>query len=387
MSIDQLMGSLQAHEEKLLKKNKQMTEQLFESKLKLKDKEDRLEKENRGRGRGGNRGRGDFKDRGRGSYGQRKFDESNSNSNSSRGRGRQHYSRSSGERLNNDRRNRVEENANYAEKDEESGDSSLFLACKGAETCENSAWYLDSGARNHMCGSKSMFVELDESVGGDIVFGDATKIQLKANSCLKDPNWIWHLRFGHLNFDGLRLLARKNMVKGLPYVKHPDQLCEGCLHGKQSRKSFPQESSSRARRPLDRKTWVYFVKEKSEVFGMFKRFKALVEKESGYYIKALRSDKGGEFTSNEFKTFCTENGIRRPMTVPFSPQQNGVFERKNRTILNMARSMLKCKKMPKEFWAQAVECAVYLSNRSPTRSLWNKTPQQAWTRRNHPLII
>ncbi|KAA0032987.1 copia protein [Cucumis melo var. makuwa] len=364
MSIDQLMGSLQAHEEKLLKKNKQMTEQLFQSKLKLKDKEGSLEKGNRGRGRGGNRGRGDFKDRGQGSYGQRKFDESNSNSNSSRGRGRQHYSR-----------NRVEENANYAEKDEERGDSSLFLACKGAETCENSAWYLDSGASNHMCGSKSMFIELDESVGGDIVFGDATKIPVKG----KDPNWIWHLRFGHLNFDGLRLLARKNMVKGLPYVKLPDQLCEGCLHGKQSRKSFPQESSWRA--PLDRKTWVYFVKEKSEVFGMFKRFKALVEKESGYYIKALRSDRGGEFTSNEFKTFCVENGIRRTMKVPFTPQQNGVVERKNRTILNMARNMLKCKKMPKEFWAQAVECAVYLSNRSPTRSLWNKTPQQAWTGR------
>ncbi|KAA0046908.1 putative gag-pol polyprotein [Cucumis melo var. makuwa] len=333
ISIDQLMSSLQAHEEKLLKKNKQMTEQLFQSKLKLKDKEGSLEKGNRGRGRGGNRGRGDFKYRGQGSYGQRKFDESNSNLNSSR---------------------EIEENANYAEKDEESGDSSLFLACKGAETCENSAWYLDSGASNHMCGSKSMFVELDESVGGDIVFGDATKIPVKG----KDPNWIWHLRFGHLNFDGLRLLARKNMVKGLPYVKHPDQLCEGCLHGKQSRKSFPQESSWRARRPLDRKTWVYFVKEKSEVFGMFKRFKALVEKESGYYIKALRSDRGGEFTSNEFKTFCAENGIRRPMTVPFTPQQNGVVERKNRTILNMARSILKCKKMPKEFWAQAVECAV-----------------------------
>ncbi|KAL0540755.1 hypothetical protein IC582_020769 [Cucumis melo] len=69
------------------------------------------------------------------------------------------------------------------------------------------------------------------------------------------------------------------------------------------------------------------------------------------------------------------------MTVPFTPQQNGVVERKNRTILNMTRSMLKYKKMPKEFWAQAVECAVYLSNRSPTRSLWNKTPQQAWAGR------
>ncbi|KAL0546348.1 hypothetical protein IC582_016256 [Cucumis melo] len=151
-------------------------------------------------------------------------------------------------------------------------------------------------------------------------------------SCLEDPNWIWHLRFRHLNFDGLRLLAKKDMVKGMPYVKHPDQFCEGCLYGKQSRKSFPQESSLRARRPLElvhtdlcgsikpssfgknnyfllfindfgRKNWVYFVKEKPEVFDMFKRFKALVEKESGYYIKALRSDRGGEFTSNDSKPF------------------------------------------------------------------------------------
>ncbi|KAA0045581.1 copia-type polyprotein [Cucumis melo var. makuwa] len=66
------------------------------------------------------------------------------------------------------------------------------------------------------------------------------------------------------------------------------------------------------------------------------------------------------------------------MTIPFTPQQNGVVERKNRTILNMARSMLKSKKIPKEFWVQVVEYAMYLSNHSPTRSLWNKIPQQAW---------
>lgn len=95
----------------------------------------------------------------------------------------------------------------------------------------------------------------------------------------------------------------------------------------------------------------------------------------------MRSDRGGEFTSNEFKEFCKTNEIRRPLTVPRSPQQNGVVERKNRTILNMARSMLKTKRMPKEFWAEAVDCAVYLSNRCPTKSVWNKTPQEAWSGR------
>ena len=85
--------------------------------------------------------------------------------------------------------------------------------------------------------------------------------------------------------------------------------------------------------------------------------------------------------SKEFLKYCEDNGIRRQLTVPRTPQQNGVAERKNRTILEMARSMLKSKKLPKEFWAEAVACAVYISNRSPTKSVLEKTPQEAWSGR------
>jgi transposase InsO family protein len=127
---------------------------------------------------------------------------------------------------------------------------------------------------------------------------------------------------------------------------------------------------------FSRKTLVYFLKEKSQVFEVFKKLKVFVEKQSGYYIKSLRSDRGGEFTSNEFKEFCEVNGIRRHLTVLRSPQQNGVVERKNMTILNMARSMLKAKRMPKEFWDEDVDCVIYLSNCCLTKSLWNKTPQE-----------
>jgi len=77
------------------------------------------------------------------------------------------------------------------------------------------------------------------------------------------------------------------------------------------------------------------------VFEVFKKFKVFVEKQSGYCIKSLRSAKGGEFTSNEFKEFCEANEIRCPLTVLRSPQQNGVVERKNRTILNMVRGIFK----------------------------------------------
>ncbi|KAK3026762.1 hypothetical protein RJ639_040301 [Escallonia herrerae] len=170
------------------------------------------------------------------------------------------------------------------------------------------------------------------------------------------------------------------MVKGLPTIDQPDQLCEGCLIGKQHRHSLAKESISRARVSLELiHTDVYFIKQKSKVFSTFKRFKALVEKQSGYQMKALRSDRGGEFISKEFKAFCQENGIRRPLTILYSPQQNRVVERKNRLIVNMTRSMLKSKNLPKEFWAEAVDCAVYLSNRCPTRSVWNQTPQDAWS--------
>ncbi|GJS78909.1 retrovirus-related pol polyprotein from transposon TNT 1-94 [Tanacetum coccineum] len=94
----------------------------------------------------------------------------------------------------------------------------------------------------------------------------------------------------------------------------------------------------------------------------------------------MRYDRGGEFLSKEFNKFCEDNRIRRFLTAFYSPQQNGVVERKNRTILNMVRSMLKSKKMPKEFWAEAVDCTVYLLNRCPSKSLANKTPQEAWNR-------
>nr|GFC06653.1 retrovirus-related Pol polyprotein from transposon TNT 1-94 [Tanacetum cinerariifolium] len=104
----------------------------------------------------------------------------------------------------------------------------------------------------------------------------------------------------------------------------------------------------------------------------------MVEKEKGLKIKSMRSDRGGEFLSKEFNKFCKDNGIRRFLTAPYSPQQNGVVKRKNRTILNMVRSMLKSKKTPKEFWAEAVDCEVYLLNRCPSKSLDNKTPQEAW---------
>ncbi|KAL4378842.1 hypothetical protein GQ457_02G039300 [Hibiscus cannabinus] len=187
---------------------------------------------------------------------------------------------------------------------------------------------------------------------------------------IKDDSWLWHLRYEHLGFSRLKLLSKAKMVDGLPDINPPNQLCEACIKGKQHRQSFEVGKSWRARRPLEivhtdiagpfdipslggnryyltfiddysRKCWIYVLKEKSEALAKFKEFKAMAEKQSGQYIKILRSDRGGEYTVKIFEDFCKEHGIIHQLTVRYTPQQNGVAERKNRTILDMARSMVK----------------------------------------------
>ena len=224
---------------------------------------------------------------------------------------------------------------------------------------------------------------------------------LKVN--VQDDSWFWHMRFGYLNFEALKSMGDKNIVDGIPSINDPNKLCDSCLLGEHAMRSFPEKTTLRTSKPLQlvhtdvcgpidppsfgkrkyfllfiddlsRKTLIYFLKQNFEVFVSFKNFIAIVENESGYEIKVLRSDKGGEFTSKEFNNFCQSHGIRLPLTVPYSPQQHGVSERKSRKILNMARCMLKAKHLPKEFWAKLVSCAIYLSNRSLTRNVRDQTP-------------
>ena len=91
----------------------------------------------------------------------------------------------------------------------------------------------------------------------------------------------------------------------------------------------------------------------------------------------MRTDRGGEFTSQDFNEFCKENGIKRQLTAAYTPQQNEVVERKNQTIMNMVRSMLLEKKLPETFWPEAVNWTVHILNRSPTLAVKNMTPEEA----------
>ena len=197
-------------------------------------------------------------------------------------------------------------------------------------------------------------------------------------------------------------------MRGLPQLKASSKVCTDCMMGKQHRNAIPKRSLWRASQRLQlvhadicgpikpisnskkrylisfiddysRKVWIYFLTEKSEAFTTFKNYKNLVEKETGAFICCLRTDKGGEFTSLEFNAFCKINGISRQLIAAYTPQQNGVAERKNRTIMNMVRSMLSEKQVPKNFWPEAVNWTTHVLNRSPTLAVKGVTPEEAWS--------
>ena len=168
-------------------------------------------------------------------------------------------------------------------------------------------------------------------------------------------------------------------------------VCKGCDQGKNTMNPFPS-SNSKAKEILDiihsdvcepmsttslsgyvyyvsfiddysRNTWIYFLKRKDEVFEKFKEFKALVKNLSKKKIKILRSDNRGEFTSNEFKDFCKEFGIKRELTTPYNPQQNGVVERKNSSIMEAIKAMTHDQDIPIYLWVEAAKTVVYVQKK------------------------
>jgi transposase InsO family protein len=214
--------------------------------------------------------------------------------------------------------------------------------------------------------------------------------------------WWWHERFSHISFKSLRSLATKQMVRGLPHLHHIDQVYDSCLIGKQRRTPFPSQAKRRAEHALDlvhgdlcgpvspptpsgnkyflllidemsRYMWLHLLSSKDQVVAAIRNFQSAVEVESGRKLKVLRTDRGGEFTSVEFSEHCARRGVQRQLTAPYTPQQNGVVERRNQTIVGMARSILKAKALPNFFWGEAVHIAVHLLNRAPTRALDGKT--------------
>lgn len=237
---------------------------------------------------------------------------------------------------------------------------------------------------------------------------DSKSTSASALASKHDVYDLWHRRYGHLGEANMKNLWKHGMIEtGARIQDWPDQCkCEVCLAGKQTRQPFEETVERRSSRPLELihsdvcgpfnpNTWngkrfyvsfmddythftaVYLLASKDEVQEKFEQYCAQVTSFFGTKIARLRCDNGGEYTSNSFRRFCRTEGIRMETTVPYSPQQNGVAERLNRTLLDKSRSMLLDAGLPKSMWGEAVLAATYILNRSPTSALEErKTPYE-----------
>ncbi|KAE8719673.1 hypothetical protein F3Y22_tig00109926pilonHSYRG00011 [Hibiscus syriacus] len=186
-----------------------------------------------------------------------------------------------------------------------------------------------------------------------------------------DTTKLWHMRLAHLSERGMAELHKRNLLHGVKSCKL--DFCKYCVLGKQTKVRF-KTAKHTTQGILD-----YVHSDKSEVFEKFKLWKAEVENQTGRKIKCLRSDNGTEYTDSQFLQFCKEHGIQRHFTVRKTPQQNGVAERMNRSLNERARCLRLNAGLPKHFWAEAVNMACYLINRSPRASLAGKVAEEVWT--------
>ncbi|KAJ9685151.1 hypothetical protein PVL29_017257 [Vitis rotundifolia] len=219
----------------------------------------------------------------------------------------------------------------------------------------------------------------------------------------EDSSTLWHRRLGHISIDRIKRLVNDGVLSTLDFTDFETYV--DCIKGKQTNKS--KKGATRSSTILEiihtdicsldmdshgqkyfisfiddfsRYMYLYILHNKNEALDAFKVFKAEVEKQYGKQIKIVRSDRGGEYygryledgqSPGPFAKFLQEHGIVAQYTMPGSPDQNGVAERRNRTLLDMVRSMLSSSKLPKFLWIEALKTAVYILNRVPTKAVPN----------------
>ncbi|KAK1585961.1 hypothetical protein QYE76_016661 [Lolium multiflorum] len=225
-----------------------------------------------------------------------------------------------------------------------------------------------------------------------------------------DVGWLWHRRLAHVNMRTLQSLHKGNHIVGLmenvSFAK--DRVCRACVEGKMHDSPHPSKTIISSKRILEllhvdlfgpvthaslgakkhclvivddysRYTWVYFLKTKDETQQIFIDFATEVQRQHNLLIMAIRSDNGSEFKNYTLNDFLSDEGIRHQYSAAYTPQQNGVAERKNRTLMDMARSMMAEYKSRYNFWAEAISTACHSSNRLYLRKGLNKTPYEILT--------
>jgi transposase InsO family protein len=247
---------------------------------------------------------------------------------------------------------------------------------------------------------------------GKLYYVDFTKVKVDAKACLKaksDLGWLWHRRLAHVGKRNLAKLQKDEHILGLTNVVfEKDRLCSACQAKKQVGAHHPAKNILSSSRPLkllhmdlfgrityisisgnkyglvivddfSRFTWVFFLQDKSKAKGIVKKFIRRVQNEFELKVKNIRSDNVSEFRITQVEEFLDEEGIKHELSSPYTPQQNGIIERKNRTLIEAARTMLDEYKTPDSFWAEAINTTCHAANRLYLHKYLNKTPYEIIT--------
>ncbi|GJR89649.1 retrovirus-related pol polyprotein from transposon TNT 1-94 [Tanacetum coccineum] len=300
-------------------------------------------------------------------------------------------------------------------------------------------WIVDSGCSKHMTGlghnlfSVGQFCDGDLEVafrsktcyvrnleGDDLLTGgresnlytiSISDMAASSPVCLMSKatstkSWLWHRRLSHLNFGTINDLTRLDLVDGLPKFKYgKDHLCSACERGKSKKASHPPKLVPSDHSKLEllhmdlcgpmrvasingkkyilvivddysRYTWVYFLHSKDETPEIIKKFIAQAQLNYKAKVCKIRTDNGTEFKNATLKAHYEKLGIMQQFSTARTPQQNGVVERRNRTLVEAARTMLIFSRLPEFLWAEAVATACFTQNRSIIHTRHNKTPYE-----------
>ncbi|GJR79293.1 retrovirus-related pol polyprotein from transposon TNT 1-94 [Tanacetum coccineum] len=219
-------------------------------------------------------------------------------------------------------------------------------------------------------------------------------------------SWLWHRRLSHLNFGTINDLTKLDLVDGLPKFKYgKDHLCSACERGKSKKASHPPKlipsdysklellhmdlcgpmrvASVNGKKYIlvivddfSRFTWVYFLRSKDETPEIIKKFIAQAQLNYKAKVCKIQTDNGTEFKNATLKAHYEKIGIMQQFSIAHTPQKNGVVERRNRTLVEAARTMLIFSRLPEFLWAEAVATACFTQNRSIINTRYNKTPYE-----------
>jgi transposase InsO family protein len=246
----------------------------------------------------------------------------------------------------------------------------------------------------------TVFRRSDDSVAfkgvleGQLYLFDFNKAELDTCIIAKtNMGWLWHRQLAHVGMKNLHKLLKGEHILRLTNVHfEKDRVCSACQAGKKVGTHHPHKNIMTTDRPLkllhmdlfgpiayisidwskycliivddySRFTWVFFLQEKSQTQETLKGFLRRAQNEFGLRIKKIRSDNGTKFKNSQIEGFLEDEGIKHEFSSPYTPQQNGVVERKNRTLLDMARTMLDEYKTLDQFWTETINTACYSINR------------------------